>query len=99
MPAAFRPEKAQGVQAVFQYVIGGQGGGEWFCEVTDGACRVAAGRHSAPSCTLAMEAADFLAMMNGRLPPMQAFTSGRLKISGDVLKSQLIEKLFQRRTP
>jgi putative sterol carrier protein len=42
-----------------------------------------------------MEAADFLNMMNGKLAAMQAYTSGKLKISGDILKSQLIEKLFK----
>jgi putative sterol carrier protein len=42
-----------------------------------------------------MEDADFLAMMGGTLAPMQAFTSGKLKIEGDVMKSQLLEKLFK----
>jgi putative sterol carrier protein len=42
-----------------------------------------------------MANADFLEMMNGTLPPMQAYTSGRLKIEGDIMKSQLIEKLFK----
>jgi putative sterol carrier protein len=42
-----------------------------------------------------MEAADFLDMMNGKLAAMQAYTSGKLKISGDIMKSQLIEKLFK----
>jgi len=36
----------------------------------------------------------FLAMMGGKLPAMQAFTSGKLLIEGDVMKSQLLEKLF-----
>ena len=26
---------------------------------------------------------------------MQAFTSGKLKISGDIMKSQLLQKLFK----
>ena len=43
-----------------------------------------------------MAAPDFLAMMAGRLPPMQAFNTGKLKIEGDIMKSQLIEKLFKR---
>jgi putative sterol carrier protein len=38
---------------------------------------------------------DFLALIGGRLPAMQAFTSGKLKIEGDLMKSQLIEKLFK----
>jgi len=33
--------------------------------------------------------------MGGKLKAMQAFTSGKLKIEGDIMKSQLIEKLFK----
>ena len=35
--------------------------------------------------------------MNGKLPAMQAYTSGKLKIGGDIMKSQLIGKLFKMR--
>jgi putative sterol carrier protein len=42
-----------------------------------------------------MAATDFLDMMTGKLPAMQAYTSGKLRIEGDILKSQLIEKLFK----
>jgi putative sterol carrier protein len=41
-----------------------------------------------------MAAGDFLAMMGGKLQAMQAFTTGKLQIEGDVMKSQLLEKLF-----
>jgi putative sterol carrier protein len=96
MPQAFQADKAAGVNVVFQYVIEGVGGGEWFAEIRDGACRVQAGKHEAPSCTLTMAAADFLDLMNGKLAAMKAYTAGKLKISGDIMKSQLIEKLFKR---
>jgi putative sterol carrier protein len=79
---------------VFQFVISGPGGGSWSCEIKDKTCTVAAGAHAQPTCTLKMAAPDFGAMMSGRMAPMQAFTSGKLKIEGDVMKSQLIEKLF-----
>jgi NAD(P)-dependent dehydrogenase (short-subunit alcohol dehydrogenase family)/acyl dehydratase/putative sterol carrier protein len=94
MPGAFKAGAAGGVDAVFQYNIAGERGGDWSCTVKDGACTVAAGQHDAPTCTLKMDAGDFLAMMNGTLPAMQAYTSGKLKIEGDIMKSQLIEKLF-----
>ena len=38
MPQAFRAEKAAGVNVVFQYTISGEGGGEWFAEIKEGAC-------------------------------------------------------------
>jgi putative sterol carrier protein len=64
--------------------------------VKDQTCRVAAGVHEKPTCTLKMADQDFLAMMGGKITPMQAFTGGKLKIEGDIMKSQLIEKLFKR---
>jgi putative sterol carrier protein len=64
--------------------------------VDDGQCQVLSGQHERPTCTLLMAAPDFLAMRAGRLPPMQAFNTGKLRIEGDIMKSQLIEKLFKR---
>jgi NAD(P)-dependent dehydrogenase (short-subunit alcohol dehydrogenase family)/acyl dehydratase/putative sterol carrier protein len=93
MPDAFVAEAAAGVDVVFQYVIADSG--PWHCTITDGACTVAAGVHDTPTCTLKMADGDFLEMMNGRLAPMQAYTSGKLKIEWDIMKSQLIEKLFK----
>ncbi|MBL0715662.1 MAG: SCP2 sterol-binding domain-containing protein, partial [Desulfosarcina sp.] len=95
MPGAFRPEAAEGVAVVFQYRISGPGGGNWYCAVENRQCKVTAGEHERPTCTLLMAAPDFLAMMSGGLPPLQAFNSGKLKIEGDIMKSQLIEKLFK----
>jgi NAD(P)-dependent dehydrogenase (short-subunit alcohol dehydrogenase family)/acyl dehydratase/putative sterol carrier protein len=96
MPEAFVPEAAEGVDVVFQYRITGEGGGEWSCAVKNQACDIRTGVHEKPTCTLIMAAPDFLAMMSGSLPPMQAFNSGKLRIEGDIMKSQLIERLFRR---
>jgi NAD(P)-dependent dehydrogenase (short-subunit alcohol dehydrogenase family)/acyl dehydratase/putative sterol carrier protein len=95
MPNAFVADAAAGVNVVFQFTITGGGGGDWNCVIKDSTCTVGAGLHEKPGCTLKMEAADFLNMMNGLLPAMQAYTSGKLKIEGDIMKSQLIEKLFK----
>jgi 3-hydroxy-3-methylglutaryl CoA synthase/NAD(P)-dependent dehydrogenase (short-subunit alcohol dehydrogenase family)/putative sterol carrier protein len=94
MPGAFDPEAAKGVDVVFQYSISGPGGGDWVVAVKDGACSIEAGTAEKPTCTLKMEGSDFIDMVTGKLNPMTAFTSGKLKIGGDVMKSQLIEKLF-----
>ena len=95
MPAAFRADKAAGVDVVFQYRISGPGGGEWHTVVKDGTCDVKEGVHGKPTTTISMSSEDFLSMIGGRLNAMAAFTSGKLKIEGDLMKSQLIEKLFK----
>jgi NAD(P)-dependent dehydrogenase (short-subunit alcohol dehydrogenase family)/acyl dehydratase/putative sterol carrier protein len=94
MPGAFLADAAAGVDVVFQFDISGEGGGRWHCVVKDKVCAVAGGAHEHPACIIKMDAQDFLAMMAGTLPAMQAYTSGKLKIEGDLMKSQLIEKLF-----
>lgn len=95
MPNIFKADAATGVDVVFQFNISGEGGGDWQCLIKDSTCKVEAGVHAKPACTLKMAAADFLAMMGGSLPAMQAYTSGKLKIEGDIMKSQLLEKLFK----
>jgi NAD(P)-dependent dehydrogenase (short-subunit alcohol dehydrogenase family)/acyl dehydratase/putative sterol carrier protein len=95
MPDFFQPEAAAGVDVVFQFCISGPGGGDWHVIVKEGACSVEPGVHSKPTTTLKMAYDDFLALIGGQLPAMQAFTSGKLKIEGDLMKSQLVEKLFK----
>jgi 3-hydroxy-3-methylglutaryl CoA synthase/NAD(P)-dependent dehydrogenase (short-subunit alcohol dehydrogenase family)/putative sterol carrier protein len=92
---SFIAENAAGVDVVFQYKITGPGGGLWQVVVKDGACTVVEGAHEKPTTTLIISDEDFLALVQGKLNPMQAFTSGKLKVEGDLMKSQLIQKLFK----
>ncbi|MBW2252756.1 MAG: SDR family NAD(P)-dependent oxidoreductase [Deltaproteobacteria bacterium] len=95
MPDSFKADAAAGLDVVFQYIITGEGGGDWFCAVKENECTIKPAIHDKPTCTLKMESGNFLAMMNGQLTPMQAYSSGKLVIEGDIMKSQLIEKLFR----
>lgn len=92
---AFVPEKAVGVDVVFQFAIDEPDGGQWHVIVKDQKCEAKPGVHGSPNTTIIMSAADFLALVQGRLNALQAYTSGKLKIKGDLMKSQLIEKLFK----
>lgn len=95
MADTFRADKAKGVDVVFQFEIKGEGGGTWHCVVQNEKCAVMEGGHAAPTTTITMKSDDFIALMEGRLNAMAAYTGGKLKIGGDIMKSQLIEKLFK----
>ena len=95
MTEFFRPEAAAGMNVIFQFSIAGPGGGDWHVVVKDGECAVEAGAHGSPTTTLKMAAEDFLKLIGGQLPAMQAYTTGKLRIEGDLMKSQLVEKLFK----
>ncbi len=94
MESAFQPDKAAGVDVVFQYKISGPGGGEWSVTIKDQTCAVEAGVHGSPTTTIIMSDEDFLSLIGGKLNAMKAYTSGKLKIEGDLMKSQLVEKIF-----
>jgi putative sterol carrier protein len=95
MPEAFRADKAAGVSVIFQFAISGPGGGDWVVAVKDGTCKVEAGTAEKPTTTIRMADGDFLQLIAGKLDGMQAYSSGKLKVEGDIMKSQLIGKLFK----
>ena len=95
LPDAFVPEKASGVDVVFQFTLSGEGGGQWNAVVKDGGCEVKQGEHSDATTTITMAADDFVDMIGGKKNAMQLYTGGAMKIGGDLMKSQLIEKLFK----
>ena len=94
MPGVFNPSAAQGLDVVFQYEITGEGGGNWHVTVKDGTCEVTEGSHDSPSVTLTMSAETWLGIVNKETNGMQAFMSGELKASGDIMLAQRIEQLF-----
>jgi len=91
MPSAFMSEKAEGVNAVVQYELTGEGGGEWVITIADGACQVDEGRTETPTLTLTIDAGDYVDLIGGTLNATAAFMSGKLKIAGDIgLATKLI---------
>jgi len=95
MPEAFNAAAAAGKDVVFQFAISGPGGGEWFVAVKDASCKVSEGKTEKPTTTIRMSDTDFIDLIAGKLDGMQAYSAGRLKVEGDIMKSQLIGKLFK----
>jgi 3-hydroxyacyl-CoA dehydrogenase/3a,7a,12a-trihydroxy-5b-cholest-24-enoyl-CoA hydratase len=67
----------------------------WTLDLKSSAPSVSAGESAKPDCTLELSDADFLAMSTGKANPMKLFTSGKLKISGDVMASQKLEAVLK----
>lgn len=94
MPAAFNPTKAQGVDAVIQYNLTGDGGSQWQSRIADDTCTVEEGKAEDPTLTITMDASDYADMMAGRLDGMQAFMTGKIKVTGDIMLASRLMTFF-----
>jgi putative sterol carrier protein len=95
LPEAFVPEQAQGLRAVIQFELTGDGGGEWQARIADGQVAVSQGRAESPTLTLTASAADYMAIVNGDLKVMSAFMGGRIHIQGDMGLAMKMQQLFR----
>jgi len=98
MLAAFKKKAAKDVDVIFQFNVTGAKGGDWIVEVKNSTCNIQEGNFSKPDCTLTISDDNFVKLFTGAMTSMQAFTSGKLSLDGDIMKSQLIEKLFNLNT-
>jgi (3R)-3-hydroxyacyl-CoA dehydrogenase / 3a,7a,12a-trihydroxy-5b-cholest-24-enoyl-CoA hydratase / enoyl-CoA hydratase 2 len=83
------PDLAPKVGNVYGWKIGGQA---WLLDLKNGAGSVKQGEGAA-DCTLELSQDDFLAMTQGKADAMKLFTTGKLKISGNVMASQKLQFL------
>jgi 3-hydroxyacyl-CoA dehydrogenase/3a,7a,12a-trihydroxy-5b-cholest-24-enoyl-CoA hydratase len=83
------PELAGKVGVVYQWKISGA---PWVLDLKTGAGKVSPGEATA-DCTLEIAERDFLDMTSGKADAMKLFSTGKLKISGNVMASQKLEFL------
>ena len=96
MKEAFDPSAAVGQNAIIQYDLDTpQGLVSYQVKVDNGTCAIEKGTSGEARVTLAMSLSNFLRLMAGVLDAMQAFMSGQLKISGDVMFSQNVGNWFK----
>jgi len=92
---AFKPEAAEGVDAVIQYRLIGDEGGDWIITIRDGKCSVAEGLAENPKMTLTADAHDFRDVLLGKANGMQYFMQGKLKLAGDLNLAMKLTSFFK----
>ena len=98
MEGRVNPEGVKDITANYAYQISGEGGGEWTVCVKDGKVKVLKGIHE-PSVTSSISAKDWIDLTLGKLDGMTAFTSGRLKVDGDLGLMTKAARFFKKYTP
>ena len=95
MADAFLPDKAAGQSAIVQYDVTVAGQPHTYqLKIGGGRCEIVKGRADTPRVTLTLALPDFLRVVAGKLPPVQAFMSGKLKLSGDMMIATAMQGWF-----
>lgn len=98
IPAALNKnaDAAKEIGAKYQFNITGDGGGEWFIDLTPSGPKSTAGNPGGADCTLTISSEDFQKLYeNPDANGMQLFFSGKLKVAGNQMLAMKLKKLFQ----
>ena len=97
MIKAFLADKAKGQSAIIQWDIKTPKDTQSYqVNVNDGKCTFTKGAPQKPRVTLAAALPDFLRVITGQVAGQQAFFSGKLKLSGDMMFAMTQENWFDK---
>src|SRR5438132_7982330 len=94
MRESFKPDKAKGVHARYQWELSGPNGGEWWIDVNDGTYKMGRGKIENPTVTFITSDNDRVAMSNGKLKGTWAYMTGRLKVHGSQAIARKLDEIF-----
>jgi putative sterol carrier protein len=95
MPSRFNADAAKGMDAVIQFNLTGDDGGQYHAIIKDGKLEVKEGTHPAPKMTMTMAGKDYVDLTLGKLNGQMAFMQGKLKIAGDMGLAMKMQSLFK----
>jgi putative sterol carrier protein len=86
---------AKQIGAKYQINITGEGGGEWYIDVSDSGPKSQKGNPGGADCTITLAAEDFQKLHeNPQANGMPLFFAGKLKIAGNQMLAMKLSKLF-----
>jgi putative sterol carrier protein len=84
MPARLNTAAAAKVNKTVQWNITGDDPVVWAVQINDGTARLVPGGVENPDVTFTVNSTDWQTIAEGKLNPMNAFMTGKLKIAGDM---------------
>ncbi|HEX4206389.1 MAG TPA: SCP2 sterol-binding domain-containing protein [Ktedonobacteraceae bacterium] len=97
MQHLFNPAAASGVNKTVQWNISGNEAGVWAVKIANQAYELIKGGVEKPDLTMSMSDETWIAIAEGKLDPVNAFMSGKVKTQGDVMLAMRINQIFPRK--
>ena len=94
IPARLNTKLAANLNKTLQWQITGDDPGIWALHLMDGTVRLIPGGVEKPDVTFTLARRDCQALEAGKLNPMQAFMTGKLKVTGDMGLAMKVPQLF-----
>ena len=99
MPRQLNADATRDLSATIQFNVDGDNGGRWYFTIDDGKGWVTKGTAPSADLTISIAANDFVDMTTGKLNGKDAFSTGKMKLSGDRALAIRMETFFQRSAP
>jgi putative sterol carrier protein len=96
LPAAFDPDRAQGLKANIQFDFTSDGGKKYVVRIADSSCTVEEGEIANPDAALITSQTTYQAVAEGRLNVATAFMTGKLKVQGNIQLLMRFQQIFHR---
>ena len=90
----FRPDAAQGMNAVYQLSLTGDDGGTWHLSIANGECRLSEGPFEESDVRITMSVQDWSDLVAGRLDGFSAYLSGRIELQGNFSLVMQLQPMF-----
>lgn len=81
-------------KVAFQFNIEGEGEGAFYLEIKEGKATVAPYEYYDRDVLIRCKAEVLFKLMSGKLDPIWAFTTGKIKVEGDLGKALLLKELM-----
>ncbi|HZK18967.1 MAG TPA: SCP2 sterol-binding domain-containing protein [Clostridia bacterium] len=88
------PSSMAGTTAIFQFILEGEEGGNYYVAFTDGAGELNEGLAENSDVVLTASTKDFIALKDGKLSPIMAFMGGKIKIKGDMALAMKLQGML-----
>lgn len=92
---AFMPEKAAGLEAIVQYHLTGDEGGDFIIQIKDDKCSVSEGVAEDPVMTMTADGIYFRDVLLGKEDGMKGFMDGKLQLAGDLNLAMKLTSFFK----